>query len=308
MSLTSTNLNERTSLFCEYLRVGTSMLLYLLLSARLLTSFARTVMTGTSSVTTLLTPRPRERPWTLCRRQIKRSRATRMSKLRALSLLSCSSKRTLIILSSFPSNTMTSGGCTRRPKPPFGLLKKSNSQAMPWTGTDSWRRNNTSSYMFSPSSRPPAASSTRILVATSQLKSHHWKPDASMASRSPLKTSTARLLLIDMYIKDLTKKMHLLRVIKTIPCVQRKAQWVLKWCNSTATSFAKCMIAFAAVEGIFFWAPSVPSSGWKSEVWCQNSASAMNWSATKRDYTATVHAFCTRSWSISFQSHASSRS
>jgi hypothetical protein len=38
------------------------------------------------------------------------------------------------------------------------------------------------------------------------------------------------------------------------------------------------------------------------------SASAMNWSAATRDYTAALHASCTQSWSISFQSHASSRS
>ncbi len=38
----------------------------------------------------------------------------------------------------------------------------------------------------------------------------------------------------------------------TVPCVQRKAQWVLRWCDSTTASFAERMIAFAAVEGIFF--------------------------------------------------------
>jgi ribonucleotide reductase beta subunit family protein with ferritin-like domain len=58
-------------------------------------------------------------------------------------------------------------------------------------------------------------------------------------------------LLIDTYIKDPIKKMHLLKVIKTVPCIQRKAQWALRWCNSTAASFTECMIAFAAVEGIF---------------------------------------------------------
>ena len=46
--------------------------------------------------------------------------------------------------------------------------------------------------------------------------------------------------------------MHLLRAIETVPCVQRKAQWVLRWCDSTTASFAERMIAFAAVEGIFF--------------------------------------------------------
>ena len=64
--------------------------------------------------------------------------------------------------------------------------------------------------------------------------------------------SESYLLLIDMFIKDPTKKMHLLRAIETVPCVQQKAQWALKWCNTTTASFAKCTIAFAAVEGIFF--------------------------------------------------------
>jgi ribonucleotide reductase beta subunit family protein with ferritin-like domain len=59
-------------------------------------------------------------------------------------------------------------------------------------------------------------------------------------------------LLIDTYVKDPVKKMHLLKAIETVPCNQRKAQWALRWCDSTAASFAECMIAFAAVEGIFF--------------------------------------------------------
>jgi ribonucleoside-diphosphate reductase subunit M2 len=59
-------------------------------------------------------------------------------------------------------------------------------------------------------------------------------------------------LLINTYIKDPTEKLHLLHAIKTISCVQRKANWALKWCNPTNASFAERMIAFAAVEGIFF--------------------------------------------------------
>jgi len=41
-------------------------------------------------------------------------------------------------------------------------------------------------------------------------------------------------------------------VIETVPCIQRKAQWALKWCNNTTASFAERTIAFAAIEGIFF--------------------------------------------------------
>jgi ribonucleotide reductase beta subunit family protein with ferritin-like domain len=64
--------------------------------------------------------------------------------------------------------------------------------------------------------------------------------------------SETYLLLIDTYVKDPAKQLHLLRAIETVPCVQCKAKWSLKWCDSTVASFAERMIAFAAVEGIFF--------------------------------------------------------
>jgi ribonucleoside-diphosphate reductase subunit M2 len=59
-------------------------------------------------------------------------------------------------------------------------------------------------------------------------------------------------LLIDTYIKDQGHKMHLLRAIETVPCVRKKANWASQWCDSKYASFAERMIAFAAVEGIFF--------------------------------------------------------
>lgn len=59
-------------------------------------------------------------------------------------------------------------------------------------------------------------------------------------------------LLIDTYVKDQKEKMHLLNAIETVPCVQKKANWALKWCDVHHASFAERMIAFAAVEGIFF--------------------------------------------------------
>ena len=102
------------------------------------------------------------------------------------------SKQIPIVLFSSPSNTRTSGGCTRRPKLPPGPLKKLTLQPTLRIGIDSRRRNNTSSYMFLPSLRPLMASSTRISAATLQPKSHHRKPDDSMASILPSKISTAR--------------------------------------------------------------------------------------------------------------------
>lgn len=57
-------------------------------------------------------------------------------------------------------------------------------------------------------------------------------------------------LLIDTYVKDPVEKDHLLRAIETIPCVGKKAEWALRWIESD--NFAERLIAFAAVEGIFF--------------------------------------------------------
>jgi len=57
-------------------------------------------------------------------------------------------------------------------------------------------------------------------------------------------------LLIDTYIKDPAEKDRLFHAIETVPCVGKKAEWALKWINNG--SFAERLIAFAAVEGIFF--------------------------------------------------------
>ena len=59
-------------------------------------------------------------------------------------------------------------------------------------------------------------------------------------------------LLIDTYVKDIQKKHKLLNAIDTIPSIQKKAQWTLKWINDKDASFGTRVIAFAAVEGIFF--------------------------------------------------------
>lgn len=58
-------------------------------------------------------------------------------------------------------------------------------------------------------------------------------------------------LLIDTYIKDPKEKDKLFNAIETLPCVKKKAEWAMKWIE-TAPSFAHRLVAFAAVEGIFF--------------------------------------------------------
>jgi ribonucleoside-diphosphate reductase beta chain len=57
-------------------------------------------------------------------------------------------------------------------------------------------------------------------------------------------------LLIDTYVNDKEEKEHLFNAIETVPSVKRKADWAFKWINNG--SFVERLIAFAAVEGIFF--------------------------------------------------------
>ena len=62
--------------------------------------------------------------------------------------------------------------------------------------------------------------------------------------------SETNSLLIDTYVKDEAEKHELFHAIETFPAIKEKAEWALKWISSE--SFAERLIAFAAVEGIFF--------------------------------------------------------
>jgi ribonucleoside-diphosphate reductase beta chain len=57
-------------------------------------------------------------------------------------------------------------------------------------------------------------------------------------------------LLIDTYIDDKEEKDYLFNAIDTLDCVKKKANWAMRWIDKG--SFAERLIAFAAVEGIFF--------------------------------------------------------
>ncbi|KAK9463887.1 ribonucleotide reductase [Lipomyces oligophaga] len=59
-------------------------------------------------------------------------------------------------------------------------------------------------------------------------------------------------LLIDTYIKDPAERAYLFDAIETIPCIKKKADWALRWIADKNSIFAERLIAFAAVEGIFF--------------------------------------------------------
>jgi ribonucleoside-diphosphate reductase beta chain len=57
-------------------------------------------------------------------------------------------------------------------------------------------------------------------------------------------------LLIDTYINDQAEKARLFTALDSIDCVRKKGEWALKWIESD--NFVERLIAFAAVEGIFF--------------------------------------------------------
>jgi ribonucleoside-diphosphate reductase subunit M2 len=59
-------------------------------------------------------------------------------------------------------------------------------------------------------------------------------------------------LLIDTYIKDETEKMSLFNAIQSFPAIKQKADWAIDWVSNQSASFAQRLVAFAAVEGIFF--------------------------------------------------------
>ncbi|XP_070796506.1 ribonucleoside-diphosphate reductase subunit M2 B isoform X1 [Pituophis catenifer annectens] len=59
-------------------------------------------------------------------------------------------------------------------------------------------------------------------------------------------------LLIDTYIKDPEKRDFLFNAIETMPCVKKKADWAMRWITDREATFGERVVAFAAVEGIFF--------------------------------------------------------
>lgn len=59
-------------------------------------------------------------------------------------------------------------------------------------------------------------------------------------------------LLIATYVRDKTEREKLLNAVETVPCVRRKADWALSWIRNPNAGFGERLVAFAAVEGIFF--------------------------------------------------------
>ncbi|KZM26524.1 Ribonucleoside-diphosphate reductase [Ascochyta rabiei] len=59
-------------------------------------------------------------------------------------------------------------------------------------------------------------------------------------------------LLIDTYISEPRQRTYLFNAIDNIPCIRKKADWALRWISDKNSTFANRLVAFAAVEGIFF--------------------------------------------------------
>lgn len=59
-------------------------------------------------------------------------------------------------------------------------------------------------------------------------------------------------LLIDTYIQDSAEKTKLFEATQNYPCIAKKADWAKKWLNDNRSSFGARLVAFAAIEGIFF--------------------------------------------------------
>jgi len=59
-------------------------------------------------------------------------------------------------------------------------------------------------------------------------------------------------ILIDTYISDSNEKKQLFEATQNYPCITKKSDWAKKWLNDKDSCFATRLVAFAAVEGIFF--------------------------------------------------------
>tara|TARA_B110000879_G_C11066020_1_gene468673 strand:- start:21 stop:986 length:966 start_codon:yes stop_codon:yes gene_type:complete len=59
-------------------------------------------------------------------------------------------------------------------------------------------------------------------------------------------------ILIDTYIQDSKEKITLFEATQNYPCITKKANWAKKWISDNRSSFAARLVAFAAIEGIFF--------------------------------------------------------
>lgn len=94
-----------------------------------------------------------------------------------------------------------------------------------------------------------------VMVTSSRNPSHpasssHLLPQP-LSNRENIHSETYSLL-IDTYIRDPEQRTFLFDALETIPVVKQKGEWALRWINDQEATFAERLVAFAAVEGIFF--------------------------------------------------------
>ena len=58
--------------------------------------------------------------------------------------------------------------------------------------------------------------------------------------------------MIETLVSNSIEKNELFHAIERLPCVKEKASWAMKWIQDEQSCFAKRLVAFACVEGIFF--------------------------------------------------------
>eukprot|EP00042_Codosiga_hollandica_P045234 m.456449 g.456449 ORF g.456449 m.456449 type:complete len:181 (+) comp56974_c0_seq3:411-953(+) len=58
--------------------------------------------------------------------------------------------------------------------------------------------------------------------------------------------------LIDTYVRDSFEKSRLFGAIEHMPAIRKKAEWAMRWTSNATATYAERVVAYAAVEGIFF--------------------------------------------------------
>lgn len=59
-------------------------------------------------------------------------------------------------------------------------------------------------------------------------------------------------LLIDTYISDPRERDFLFHALDNVPAVKKKGDWAMRWLSKKRATFPERLVAFAAIEGIFF--------------------------------------------------------
>lgn len=59
-------------------------------------------------------------------------------------------------------------------------------------------------------------------------------------------------MLLQSLVQDPSERQDLFTAVQSVPVIRAKAEWSIRWIEDSTNNFATRLIAFAAVEGIFF--------------------------------------------------------